>query len=126
MLPLAFRLKRRSDFSRVYSRGRSCATDLIVVYVLPAPVKVRGLEPRAVPELKIGFSVGKKLGGAAARNRVRRLLREAVRPFLLRLKPGYNMIVLARARAGAAQLSDFTAALGTAFARLGVLNAGDH
>lgn len=116
MLPLAFRLKRRSDFGRIYAKGRSYATDLIVVYILPSRDDAT----------KIGFSVGKKLGGATARNRVRRLLREAVRQFLPQLKAGYSVIVLARARAGAAGLSDLTAALGGAFSRLGILDAGDQ
>ena len=116
MLPLAFRLKRRSDFGRIYAKGRSYATDLIVVYVLPARDDAT----------KIGFSVGKKLGGATARNRVRRLLREAARQFLPQLRAGYSVIVLARVRAGAANLSDLTASLGAAFSRLGILDAGDQ
>lgn len=116
MLPLAFRLKRRSDFGRIYSRGRSNATDLIVVYVLQT----------RDDSTKIGFSVSKKLGDAVARNRVRRLLREAVRPYLPQLKTGYSVIVLARVKAGTATLSQFTVALDKLFSKLGILDAGDH
>mgnify|MGYP002681986644 CR=1 FL=1 len=115
MLPSAFRLKRRSEFGRIYSKGRSNATDLIVVYALPS--RDEGT--------KIGFSVSKKLGGSVARNRVRRLLREAARPYLPRLKPGYSVIVLARAKAGTATLAQLTAAIGTLFAKLGVIDAGN-
>jgi len=116
MLPLAFRLKRRSEFGRIYSKGRSNATDLIVVYALPA----------RSDETRIGFSVSKKLGGSVARNRVRRLLREATRPFLPRLKTGYSVIVLARARAGAAAYAQLAADLELLFKKLGILNAGDQ
>jgi ribonuclease P protein component len=116
MLPLAYRLKRRSEFGRIYSKGRSNATDLIVVYALPARDDAT----------RVGFSVSKKLGGSVARNRVRRLLREAVRPFLPQLKAGYSVIVLARVKAGTATLPQFTAALGTLFSKLGILNAGDQ
>jgi ribonuclease P protein component len=116
MLPLAFRLKRRSDFGRIYSKGRSNATDLIVVYVLPARDDAT----------RIGFSVSKKLGDSVARNRVKRLLREAVRPFLPQLKAGYSVIVLARVRAGTGTLPQFEAALSTLFSKLGILDAGDQ
>jgi len=116
MLPAQLRLKRRSEFGRVYSKGRSYATDLIVVYVLPG---------RADGTTKIGFSVGKKLGGAVARNRVRRVLQEAAAPFAAKMKAGYSIVVAARAKAGQASFAAISAALGEAFSKLGVLNAGN-
>lgn len=116
MLPIASRLKRRSDFGRVYSKGRSYATDLVVVYILPGRNDVT----------KIGFSVSKKLGGSVARNRVKRLLREAARGLLPRVKNGYYVIVIARVRAGGASLNDLSAALNAAFTKSGILNAGNQ
>jgi ribonuclease P protein component len=116
MLPSQSRLKRRSEFGRVYTRGRSYATDLIVVYVLPGRGDVT----------KIGFSVGKKLGGAVARNRVRRVCQEATGQFLLNIKAGYSIVVVARVRAGEASFAAISAALEAAFAKLGVLNAGNN
>lgn len=126
MLPLAFRLKRRSEFGRIYSKGRSNATDLIVVYVLPLSDLGRDFRARRSSGVKIGFSVSKKLGGSVARNRVRRLLREAVRCYLPQMKAGYSVIVLARVKAGTATLQQLTASLGTLFSRLGILDAGDQ
>jgi ribonuclease P protein component len=116
MLPAQLRLKRRSEFGRVYSKGRSCATDLIVVYILPGKQ-----EPT-----RIGFSVGGKLGGAVARNRVRRVLQEAARPLVPNIKSGYSVVVVARAKAGGASFAAVSAALKTAFDRLGVLDAGNN
>ncbi|MBF6592600.1 MAG: ribonuclease P protein component, partial [Ktedonobacterales bacterium] len=57
---------------------------------------------------------GKRVGGAVERNRVKRRLREAARPRLAALAPGWDIIVTARA--GAAQ-ADF-AALDAALAEL--------
>lgn len=91
-------------------------TDLIVVYALPRRGEVT----------KIGFSVGKKLGGAVARNRVRRVLQESTGQFLPNIKVGYSIVVVARVKAGAATFTAISAALESTFMRLGVMNAGNH
>ena len=75
------------------------------------------------PNTKVGFSVSKKLGGSVTRNRVRRLLAEAVRSFLVRIKPGNHIVVVARVKAGTATFLDITAALEAALSRSGVLDA---
>ena len=64
------RLLRHADFERVYKKGRRhFATNLTVFYL-----------PRHQGEgLRIGFTVGKVLGGAVERNRMKRRLRETVR-----------------------------------------------
>lgn len=115
MLPSPLRLKRRSDFGRVYSKGRSYATDLVVVYVLADNQR----------DTKIGFSVSKKLGGAVARNRVRRLIAEAVRRYVPHIRPGSRIIIVARVRAGGASLTDISAAIRAALSRSGVVDARD-
>ena len=113
MLPSASRLKRRSDFGRVYAKGRSYVTDLVVVYVLPFRDE----------STRIGFSVSKKLGKSVARNRVKRLLREAIRPLLPYITLGYNVVIVARVRAADAQLQNLAAALNSALKKSGILYA---
>jgi ribonuclease P protein component len=72
--PRAARLLKHSDFDRVYKQGRRHFSPHMTVFYLPRT------EP-TVPEMnaRIGFTVGRVLGGAVERNRIRRRLREAVR-----------------------------------------------
>jgi ribonuclease P protein component len=66
----SMRLLRHPDFERVYKKGRRhFAAHMTVFYLL----RERG------EGWRVGFTVGKILGGAVARNRIKRRLREAVR-----------------------------------------------
>jgi ribonuclease P protein component len=65
----AMRLLRHSDFERAYKQGRRHQAAHMTVFYL---VQQAG-------GLRIGFTVGKVLGGAVERNRIKRRLREAVR-----------------------------------------------
>lgn len=47
---------------------------------------------------RVGITVGKKLGGAVTRNRVRRRLREVYRLHESRFTPGWDIVVVARSR----------------------------
>ncbi|ADU52450.1 ribonuclease P protein component [Thermaerobacter marianensis DSM 12885] len=50
----------------------------------------------AVPVTRVGFTVGRRLGKAVRRNRVRRLLAEAYRQLAPRVEPGWWLVVVAR------------------------------
>jgi ribonuclease P protein component len=68
--PRRMRLLRHSDFERVYTRGRRHFAAHMTVFYL-ARGKGEGL--------RVGFTIGRVLGGAVERNRMKRRLREAVR-----------------------------------------------
>ena len=86
------RLSRSSEFERVYREGRSHASRHLVVYAFPRP------DDGEVPRL--GVSVGRKLGGAVERNRVKRLLREAFWATADDLHAGHDFVIVARPAAG--------------------------
>lgn len=68
--PRSVRLLRHADFERVYKQGRRHFASHMTVFYL------RRDEGQG---LRIGFTVGRVLGGAVQRNRMKRRLREAVR-----------------------------------------------
>ncbi|GAC1644846.1 MAG: ribonuclease P protein component [Chloroflexota bacterium] len=101
MLPKQYRLTRSRDFARVRRSGRSSGTSLLALYVLP----VRS------PDIRVGFSVSKKVGKATVRNRVKRRLREAVRRQLPEILPGQDLVFIARPAAAAASYDDLVASI---------------
>jgi ribonuclease P protein component len=88
--PRNARLLRHADFERVYKEGRRHFSASLTVFYLartemvPGPEGMRARVPAphglpALHELRVGFTVGRVLGGAVQRNRMKRRLREAVR-----------------------------------------------
>ena len=81
--PRASRLLRHADFERVYKQGRRHFSASMTVFYWPRPEVDGNLETRtgslAPQGLRVGFTVGRALGGAVQRNRMKRRLREAVR-----------------------------------------------
>jgi len=88
------KLKKNREFANVYRNGAYHADKILVVYVL------KNKRDRSY----FGFAVGKKVGGSVIRSRVTRLLREAVRTNANAVRPGFDIVVLARAGAGSGRL----------------------
>ena len=84
------RLSRSAEFDRVYRQGRSVANRYLVLYAFPRG----GDEPP-----RVGFSVGRRVGGAVERNQVKRLLREACARQAKALPAGHDIVLVARAPA---------------------------
>ena len=70
---------------------------------------------------RVGITVSKKLGKAHIRNRIRRRLREVYRLNEARFQPGWDIVVVARAKALDAPFRDLTAAYLSLAKKAGVL-----
>jgi ribonuclease P protein component len=81
------RLTRSAEFDRVYRQGRSFANRNLAVYAFPRP----GEE-----STRLGLSVGRKVGGAVERNRVKRLLREAFATRRDAITGAHDVVIVAR------------------------------
>ena len=81
-------LNRNSDFRRLYSRGRSFASPVLVTYVM----KNRS------GNVRIGITTSKKIGKAVMRSRSRRIIREAYREIADSVKPGHDLVFVARGK----------------------------
>jgi len=88
------RLSRSGEFDRVYREGSSHANRFLVVYSFPRPEESEG-QPR------LGVSVGRKVGGAVERNKIKRALREAFWSLEEELPQGHDFVLVARAEIGA-------------------------
>lgn len=94
-------IKKNRDFKSLYRSGKSSVNPYLVIYCRK---NRRG-------ESRLGISVGTKVGKAVCRNRVRRRIREAYRLSEEKIRPGYDLIIVARVRAASAAYRDIESAL---------------
>jgi len=87
MLPKNFRLRKNLDFRRIYRSSKSIANQDLVLYIKKNYYS---------NNTRIGFSISKKIGKANERNLLKRQLREVIRKKVEQLKPGYDLIFIAR------------------------------
>ena len=81
------RIRDPKDFRRAFDRKKSASDALLIVHAVE--------NGRDHPRL--GISVGKKrVKTAAARNRIKRLLREAFRLSKVELPPGVDLVIVPR------------------------------
>jgi len=81
-----FRLTRSIDFKRVRHDGKSYAHPLLVLIA----------KESQLPITRVGVAAGKSVGNAVKRNRAKRLIRAATRELYPQIKPGYDLVLIAR------------------------------
>lgn len=82
-----FRIKKNVEFQQVFKQGKSFANRQLVIYYVKKPGQ---------QHFRIGISVGKKIGNAVTRNRIKRYLRTSFQELEADLKPEYDYVVIAR------------------------------
>lgn len=103
-------LKLNHVFQRLY-HSQGCANSYLVLYARKNRTRTN----------RVGITVGKKLGKAHVRNRVRRRLREVYRLNESRFLPGYDIVVVARTRAVEASFNQLTKAYLSLADKAGIL-----
>jgi len=98
------RLTRSADFDRVYRHGRSAAVRSFVLYAFPSESADRQDGDEERDRVRLGVSVGRRVGGAVERNRVKRVLRVAFWLLSEDLPADHDFVIVARD--GAAERAD--------------------
>ena len=80
--PRSGRLTARRQFLEVYRRGRKVRRPAFTVFGMP----------NDVGRCRIGLTVTRKVGGAVARNRIKRVLREAFRRHGMKLQRSMDLV----------------------------------
>ena len=87
MLPRLYRLKKKSDFDRLLKKGKFQNGRFLAIKFVSNDQE----------NSRFGFLAAKKnFKKAALRNKIKRRLREMVRQKLSLVKPGYDIVLIAR------------------------------
>jgi len=101
-------IKKNSDFQTVFEKGHSIVSRYLVVYFLPKPQE----------KTRFGICVGKKLGKAVTRNRLKRILREAIQRLDADQIPEGDLVLVGRQRLIDASLTEVTIQLQSVLLKL--------
>ncbi len=102
-----FRVREDRRFREIRERGRAYTVDLLVLCALA----------NDLPYSRFGFAVNSRIGNAVVRNRIKRRLREAVRVQVDRIRPGWDIILIARKPIRSADYHQMEAACARLFRR---------
>lgn len=81
-------LKENRDFTRLYKRGKSFVSPVLVTYIMK----------NKTGNLRYGITTGKKIGKAVKRTRARRVIRAAFYELYPCVKSGYDIVFVARGK----------------------------
>jgi len=101
MLPQPHRLTRSADVTNVRRQGQSWRHPFCILITQRGEVEVS----------RFAFIASKRVGKAVVRNRVKRLLREAVRLHLDEIQPGWDCVWIARPQLSQASYAEVETAV---------------
>jgi ribonuclease P protein component len=79
-------IKKNSDFQMIFEKGHSISGRYTVVYFLP----------NCLDSQRYGFCVGKKVGTAVTRNRLKRIFREVIMNCSPAANLGLDFVIIAK------------------------------
>jgi ribonuclease P protein component len=91
LLPAGTRLTRRDDFATAVQRGRRAASGCVVVHL----AHTGAADAAQLADARVGFVVGRPVGGSVVRHRVQRRLRHLMQRRLATLPAGALVVVRA-------------------------------
>lgn len=106
-------MKENREFQRAYSRGKYYVSPTLVSYA------VKNRKHR----VRVGITTGRKTGNAVRRNRSRRIIREAFRPLAALVRPGYDLVFVARAKTPFAKSGELRRVMESHLRSAGLLGA---
>jgi ribonuclease P protein component len=92
---------RRGEFDAVFRAGKRRSGLHFTAF----------FRANALPQSRFGFSIKRELGGAVARNRIRRRVREIVRCHRLEIPAGWDIVIHPKSSVAQAEFAALTAEL---------------
>ena len=102
------KIKKNSQFNLLFAKGKKAFSPTLILLYLPSSTT------------EVGICVSKKHGNAVKRNRIKRLIREALHKNIDKLKSTHSMVLVAK-QADDYSLQNFSKNLHFLFKREGLL-----
>ena len=115
-------IKEHHLYNKAYKKGRSYIGKLVTVYVLRdfTAEKLKNANPEKKYVNRVGLAVSKKLGGAVARNRAKRLIRAGYDVVKPNVRTGNLIVIGAHGAILGKKSTQVAVELETAFKTLGL------
>lgn len=104
-------LKENKDFRRLYYRGKSEASPVLVTYVMK----------NRLGYTRVGITSGKKIGNAVKRNRARRVIRASFAQCEDRLSGSFDIVFVARTKTTQVKMQQVLSEMEVHLGKLGVI-----